>query len=149
MRSHVLLAVLLITLCASTSYAFIGSPFELCTGGNSQSGGAISSLPNSFGSSNIFNAGNGTLPSYSGVICPWAGASSGPRAVRGFSVGSGLSDSGGILDGTLENGLCPFNHDAGGTMPGNWMPGDWMHNTPDTSIFHPWNGPGNFPGLFE
>ncbi len=148
MRSHILLAVLLITLCASTCYA-LDFEFKLCNGGSSRNTGAISSLPNSFGSSTIFNAGNRTLPSYSGVICPWAGASSGSRTVRGFSVGSGLSDSGGILDGILDNGLCPFNHEAGGTMPGTWMPGDWMHNTPDTSIFHPWNGSENFPGILE
>jgi hypothetical protein len=146
MRSHVLLVVLLLTFCASTSYAFLGSPFELCTGGNSQTTGAISSLP--LGSSTFFNTGNRTLPSNSGVICPWAGVSSGPGMVRGFSVGSGLSDSGSILDGTLENGLCPFNHEIGGTMPGTWMPGDWMNNKPDTSIHHPWGGSENFPGLF-
>lgn len=142
MRSHVLLAVLLVAICTSTSYAFMGegSPFELCTGGNSQSGGPISSLQNFLGPSTFLNARNRTLPSYSGSLCPFAGLSVGSGGASSFSVGSGTSNLRSFGDmSDIGDDLCPFSHEISPGLSGNWMSDDWIENAPDTNIYDRFN----------
>lgn len=63
MRSHIVLAAIIITICASTCYAF-----EPGIVGNSSAG--PSSISNSFGSSSFSNAGNTAAPPSSGSLYP-------------------------------------------------------------------------------
>ena len=57
MRSHTVLAIIIVTICAATCYAF-------------EPGVGHSSIWNSFGSSSFSNVGNATAPSNSGSLCP-------------------------------------------------------------------------------
>ena len=63
MRSHIVLAAIIITICASTCYAF-------------EPGVGHSSIGNSFGSS-FSNVGNTVAPFNSGSLCPFPNGSAG------------------------------------------------------------------------
>ena len=72
MRSHIALAIIILTICAATCYAF-----EPGTAGNSSGIVGHSSIWNSFGSSSFSSVGNTVAPSNSGSLCPFSDVSTG------------------------------------------------------------------------
>ena len=96
MRSHIALAIIILTICVATCYAF-----EPGIAGNSRGIVGLSNVSNSFGSSSFSNVGNAAAPSNSGSLCPF------PNVLEELGEPNILSPLDGLATPSVWNHLDP------------------------------------------